>query len=123
MPSEDRDIVADVGKRGSRGLSLILHVLNLNLSNNFTAGPVGTSTTRGHFSFFRIRAATNISYRVMHNVVFFVFWRTLLRPTAGAVVSIRLPTTLQNVPWLCIQEKFWAISSWSSTATSAENIA
>ena len=59
-------------------------------------------------------------------VVFVVFWGTLLRPTAGAVVLIL--TTLQNVPWLCaskqevlgVQRVF---SLRSSTATSAVNMA
>ena len=63
-------------------------------------------------------------YHKIRNVVFFVFWGTLLRPTAGAVVLIPKCTTLQSVPWLCasIPEESYAISLWSSTATSAVNI-
>ena len=41
-------------------------------------------------------------YHMTRNVVFVVFWGTLLRRTAGAVVLIRKATTLQNVPWLCV---------------------
>ena len=57
--------------------------------------------------------------------IFVVFGGTLLRPTAGAVVLVPKSTTLQNVPWLCAttQEESCAISSWSSTATSAVNTA
>ena len=40
-------------------------------------------------------------YRMIWNVVFVVFWGTLLRPIVGAVVSIPNSTALQNVPWLC----------------------
>ena len=64
-------------------------------------------------------------YHIIRNVVLVVFWGTLLRPTAGAVVLIVKCTTLLNVPWLCarIQEESYAISLWSTTATSAVNIA
>ena len=63
---------------------------------------------------------------MIRNVVFVVFWGTLLRPTAGAVVLILECTTLLNVPWLCarIQEEFYYVFSLlSTTATSAVNIA
>ena len=77
--------------------------------------------------FFGFRAGNKqaCGYHMISNVVFVVFWGTLLRPTAGAVVLILKCTTLQNVPWLCasIQEESYAISLWSSTATSAVNIA
>ena len=48
------------------------------------------------------------------NAFLVVFWGTLLRPTAGAVVLTRKCTTLQNVPWLLcanIQEASCPISS------------
>ena len=66
-----------------------------------------------------------VPYYMIRNVVFVVFWGTLLRPTAGAVVLIPKCTTLPNVPWLCasIQEESYATSLWPSTATSAVNIA
>ena len=56
-----------------------------------------------------------VPYMIIRNVVFVVFWGTLLRPTAGAVVLILICTTLQNVPWLyaSIQEESYAISLWS----------
>ena len=68
---------------------------------------------------------TSMWYHMIRNVVSGVFGGNLLGPTAGAVVLIRKCTTLQNVPWLCasIQEESYAISLWSSTATSAANIA
>ena len=52
------------------------------------------------FSFVRVRAVRNkptVGYHMICNVVFVVFWGTQLRPTAGAVVSIRKSTTLRNV--------------------------
>ena len=62
-------------------------------------------------------------YHMIRIVVFVVLGGTLLRLTAGAVVLIPKCTTLQNVPWLCacIPEESYAISLWSSTATSAVN--
>ena len=44
---------------------------------------------------------TRIWYQMICNVVFVVLGGTVLRPTAGAAVSIRKSTTLQNIPWLC----------------------
>ena len=37
-------------------------------------------------------------YHMIRNVIFVVFWGTLLRPTAGAVVLLPKCPTLQNVP-------------------------
>ena len=67
---------------------------------------------------------TSMWCHMIRNVVFVVFWGTLLRPTAVAAVLMLKSTTLQNVPWLCasIQEASYAISLLSSTATSAVNI-
>ena len=64
-------------------------------------------------------------YHITCNVVYYVLGGTLLRPIVGAVPPIPNSTTLHNVPCLCarIQEKFWSISSWSSTATSAVKMA
>ena len=97
-------------------------------SDIFTAVRARTSTSRGFFfCLFRVRAAKkqkkSMWYHMIRNVVFVVFWGTLLRPTAGAVVLILKCTTL--LPWLCasIQEESYAISLWSTTATSAVNIA
>ena len=54
-----------------------------------------------------VQQETSTSYRMMCNVAFVVFWGTLLRPTAGAVlvVPIRKSTTVQHVPWLCARRK------------------
>ena len=101
---------------------MIFHVLYL--SNIFTAVRAPTSTSRGIFFFSgSCSQETSMWYHMIRNVVFVVFWGTLLRPTAGAVVLIPKSTTLQNIPWLCasIQEESCAISLWSSTATSAVN--
>ena len=85
------------------------------------------STSRGIFSVFFgfVQQETCIWYHTICTVVFVAFGGTLLRPIAGAVVLIPKCTTLQNVPWLCarIQEESYAISLWSSTATSTVNIA
>ena len=61
---------------------------------------------------------------MIRKVVFVVFWGTPLRPTAAVVLMLK-STPLQNVPWLGagIQEESYAISLWSTTATSAVNIA
>ena len=98
-------------------------------SKFFTAVRAGTSTYES-WQFFNcffgfVQRETSIWYQMICNVVFVVCWGTLLRLTAGAAVSFRNPTTLQSIPWLCasIQEESWPISSWSSTATSAVNIA
>ena len=110
MPSKDLDIVAEVKKCGSRSLKLLLLVLVAKFF--FIAVREGTSTSRGiFFRFFGfVRQETSLWYHILHlvllwsvvyNLVFFiVFGGTLLRPTAGAVVSIRKSTTLQNIPWL-----------------------
>ena len=100
----------------------------LYLSNIFTAVRARTSTSRGIFFFFSGSCSQETSmlwYHMIRNVFFVVFWGTLLRLTAGAVVLIPKCTTLQSVPWLCasIQEELYAISLWLSTATSAVNIA
>ena len=106
------------------GLDLIF--LALRLSINLSAVRAGTSTSRGIFSVFFgfVQQETCIRYRTICTVLLVVWGGTNFRPTAGAEVLIRRSTTLQNVPWLCasIQEESWAISSWSSTATSAVNI-
>ena len=77
------------------------------------------------FGFVQPRNKHVMWYHIIHNVVLVVFWGNLLRPTAGAVVLILKCTTLLNVPWLCasIQEESYAISLWSTTATSAVNVA
>ena len=91
-----------------------------------------TCTSRGYlFRLFRVRAART-KHLVPHDVYYYVlfkivFWGTLLRPIAGAVMSTwYIPnSTLRNV--LCVRahtgKKSWASSSWSSTATSALRIA
>ena len=80
------------------------------------------------FLFFRVRAAKKQACGAIwyiRDVVFVVSWGSLLRPTAGAAVLIPKCTTLQNGHWLCAskQEESYAISLWSSTATSAVSIA
>ena len=100
----------------------------LYLSFIFTAVRARTGTSRGFFLFLfsgSCSQETSMWYHMIREVVFVVFWGTLLRPTAGAVVLIPKCTTLQSVPWLCasIQEESYAISLWLSTATSAVNIA
>ena len=95
VSSKDCDIVAQVSKCGSSGLDLIFPVLYP--SNNFTAVRAGASTSRFFSSRF-VQQNANIWYQMICNVVFVVFWGTLLRPTAGALVLIRKCTTLQSVP-------------------------
>ena len=123
--SKHRDIVAKVRKCGSRGFDLLFPVPYLNCI--FTVVRARTSTGRGNFFVFSGSCSQKqgMWYHMIRNVGFVVFWGTLLRPTAGAVVLIRKSTTLQNVTWLCasMQEESCAISLWSSTATSAVNIA
>ena len=54
--------------------------------------------------FFRVRAARNkhmVPYDVYVTLFYVVFWGTLIRATAGAVVLASKCTTLQNVPWVC----------------------
>ena len=51
VPSKDRDIVAQVGKCGSRGLDLIFPVL-IQLTFLLLYEQVGTSTSRGFFFIF-----------------------------------------------------------------------
>ena len=64
----------------------------LYLSNIFTAVRARTSTSRGLFFVFSGSCSQQTStwYHMIRNVlmVFVVFWGTLLRPTAGAVVRI-----------------------------------
>ena len=77
------------------------------------------------FFFFGFVQPTSMRHHMIRNVEFVVFGGTLLRPTAVAAVLMLKCSTLQSVPWLCasIQEESYAISLWSSTATSAVNIA
>ena len=72
-----------------------------------------------------LRAGTSTNDIVIFKASFCRFFGgTLLRPIVGAVVSIQKSATLQNVPGLCasVQGESWAVSSSSSTATSATKI-
>ena len=82
----------------------------LYLSNIFADVRARTRTSRDIFvSVFSgsYSQETSTWYHMIRNVVFVVFWGTLLSPTAGIVVLIPECTTLQNIPWLCasIQEE------------------
>ena len=117
-----RDIVAQVCKCGSTGLDWFFPVIYL--SNILLLYEHGRVRVVFFFFFGFVQQETSMWYQIIRTVRV-VFWGTLLRPTAGAVVLIRKCTTLQNVPWLCtsIQEESCAISLWSSPAISAVNIA
>ena len=133
VPFGDREIAAVVWKCGSRdwiwfspcSMIYVSRVIILLLYEHVRVRVVVIL-----FCFFRVSAARNED--MLYTIYIYDMQRSwcrfgghyVLRPTAGAVVSIRKSTSLQNAPWLCasIQEESWAISSWSSTVTSAVNI-